>query len=106
MSEFSTRGDPVRHTLTLYGFLPTPLNRLMRIHPAGRHPILAADAQLIAVLAAQQGVPEALARLLVDDSPSQLTLGTVESVRGPARRTRMVLEDLSARGRPGSAGGG
>jgi hypothetical protein len=114
------------HTLTLHGFLPTPLNRLMRIHPAGRHRILATDAGLIALLARQQGVPEArgarrvsarfsqpkgrladpdarlkalldelvLARLLLDDGPALCVLGTIESVRGPARKTVLVLEDL------------
>lgn len=36
---------------------------------------------------------------LVDDGPGWLELGTVESVRGPARRTTICLEDLDGEGR-------
>ena len=35
------------------------------------------------------------AGLLVDDSPRWCELGTVEFIRGPARRTEIFLEDLT-----------
>jgi len=47
------------HTLTIPDFIPQNLNRLLRTHWAKRNRAIRADADLVAVLAMQAGIPKA-----------------------------------------------